>query len=102
MEAEQIKAMLEKSGLPVAYRYYRRPPPLPYLVWLEDSTDNFYADGLVYKKVRHIRVELYTDQKDPAAETRLENALAGLPWQKTWEEWIESEDFFQSIYEFEV
>ncbi len=102
MEAEQIKAMLEKSGLPVAYRYYRRPPPLPYLVWLEDSTDNFYADGLVYKKVRHIRVELYTDQKDPAAETRLENALAELPWQKTGEEWIESEDFFQSIYEFEV
>ena len=102
MEAEQIKEMLEKSGLPVAYRYYRRPPPLPYLVWLEDSTDNFYADGLVYKKVRHIRVELYTDQKDPAAETRLENALAGLPWQKTGEEWIESEDFFQSIYEFVV
>ena len=102
MEAEQIKAMLEKSGLPVAYRYYRRPPTLPYLVWLEDSTDNFYADGLVYKKVRHILVELYTDQKDPAAETRLENALAGLPWQKTGEEWIESEDFFQSIYEFEV
>ena len=102
MEAEQIKAMLEKSGLPVAYRYYRRPPPLPYLVWLEDSTDNYYAEGLVCKKVRHIRVEMYTGQKDPAAETRLENALAGLPWQKTGEEWIESEDFFQSIYEFEV
>lgn len=102
MEAKEIKALLEESGLPVAYRYYRRPPPLPYLVWLEDSTDNFYADGLVYKKVRHIRVELYTDQKDPAAETRLENALAGLPWQKTGEELIESEDFFQSIYEFEV
>ena len=102
MEAKEIKALLEESGLPVAYRYNRRPPPMPYLVWLEDSTDNFYADGLVYKKVRHIRVELYTDQKDPAAETRLEIALAGLPWQKTGEEWIESEDFFQSIYEFEV
>ncbi len=102
MEAKEIKALLEESGLPVAYRFYRRPPPLPYLVWLEDSTDNFYADGLVYKKVRHIRVELYTDQKDTAAEARLENALAGLSWQKTGEEWIESEDFFQSIYEFEV
>lgn len=102
MEAEEIKVLLETSGLPVAYRFYRQPPPLPYLVWLEDSTDNFYADGLVYKKVRRIRVELYTDQKDPAAEARLENALAGLPWQKTGEELIESENFFESIYEFEV
>ena len=50
MEAKEIKALLEESGLPVAYRYYRRPPPLPYLVWLEDSTDNFYADARLRKK----------------------------------------------------
>lgn len=102
MESEKIQKILLQSGLPAAYVAWKKPPAMPYLLWEETATDNFYADGRVCLKIRHIQVELYTEKKDEMAEQKLENALMGYPWQKTSESWIESEKFFQTIYEFEV
>lgn len=102
MESEQIQELLSSSGLPAAYGAWKKPPAMPYLVWEETATDNFYADGRVHLKVKHIQVELYTEKKDEAAEQKIENTLGDYPWQKTSETWIESEEFFQTIYEFEV
>lgn len=102
MTAEQITALLKSSGLPVTYGFWKKPPPLPYIVWLENGTHNFFADGKVLLRQSRVQVELYMEAKDPEAEQKLEITLQNLAWEKTSENWIESEKYFQSIYEFEV
>ena len=102
MTAEQITALLRTTGLPVAYQCFKGPVQLPYLVWMEKRTANFFADGTVYSRIRHVNVELYTAEKDPDTEASVEHALASFAWEKTEEIWLESEQCFENLYEFEV
>ena len=102
MTAEQITALLRTTGLPVAYQCFKGPVQLPYLVWMEKRTANFFADGIVYSRIRHVNVELYTAEKDPDTEASVEHALASFAWEKTEEIWLESEQCFENLYEFEV
>ena len=57
----------------------------------------------VYYRISEVRVELYTDQKDLAAERKMEDALdaAGVFYNKT-ETWIESEKLYEVLYSFEM
>ena len=102
MTAEQITALLRATGLPVAYQCFKGPVQLPYLVWMEKRTANFFADGTVYSRIRHVNVELYTAEKDPDTEASVEHALASFAWEKAEEIWLESEKCFENLYEFEV
>lgn len=105
MTINEIKALLASTDLPVVY--YAWPvgdvPALPYLVYLFPNSDNFGADDLVYKQVEALNVELYTSQKDPAAEAQVEAVLngAGIFWDKS-EAYIDSEHMQQVVYEMEV
>ncbi len=67
------------------------------------ESDNFSADGRVYLKVSVVHIELYTDEKSPAAEEALENLLSeyGIFYDKT-EVWIESESLYEVLYTFET
>lgn len=103
MTLEELKALLETSGLPVVYHAWPMggAPPLPYLCYLETGSRNFAADGRVYLPVRHLQIELYTSIKDPQTEDKVENALSSLFWEKT-ETWLDSEKCWQILYEIEV
>ena len=50
-----------------------------------------------------VRLELYTDRKDPDAEQNVETALdaAGIFYNKT-ETWIDSEKLYEVLYTFEM
>lgn len=102
MSLNDIQTMLEASGLPVTYRSWpiKEAPPLPFICYLVSYSSNFMADGRVYCPIDHIQVELYTKHKDPDAEAAVEAALT-LPWQKT-EEYIDTEECYQILYEIEV
>lgn len=103
MKCSEIKKILETTGLPVAYRAFEEnaAPPLPYICFLEASSDNFCADGQVYAEISNIQVELYTKQKDEAIEDKVKEALSSFAWQKT-ETYIESEKCYQILFELEV
>ena len=51
MSLEEIKKLLETTGLPVAYRAFPvgNAPPLPFVCYLFSSTNNFNADDAVYQ-----------------------------------------------------
>ena len=74
------------------------------LVWIVRGTDNFFADGQTYHKIKELDIELYTDEKDWALEEKLEGILDkyGIPWQQTASEWLETEKMWESLYEMEV
>ena len=103
MNLEDVKKLLDSTGLPVTYYAWpeEKAPELPYICYLVAYSNNFSADGTVYAPVNHLQVELYTEQKEPQTEERVENALSSLFWQKT-ETYIESEQCYQIMYEIEV
>ena len=85
----------------VAYRQFEEDaaPALPFIVYYEDSTDNFKADNKVYQKRRNIVVELYSQEKDVTSEELIEKLFDDneIPWDKI-EEYIDSEHMYMVSY----
>ena len=87
MTLEQIKGILDETELPVSYQDFPdgEAPAMPYITFEDTDSNNFHADGIVYAKVVHIEVTLWTKDKDTDSETLLENALleSGITWEKS-------------------
>lgn len=108
MDISDVRAVLAETGLPVVYRGpspsgETMPPPLPRIVWSAEGANVFYADGIAYYVSGEVAATLYTAEKSPALEGRVEQVLdgAGIAYAKT-EYWDESEKAYEIRYEFEV
>lgn len=95
-----LKEFLEQTGFPVTYHHWKKPPDLPYLVYLFTDSDNFGAEDRVYIKGDNYDVELYTDKKDTASEKIVEDLFDeyDIYYEKS-EVYIESEEMYEVIYE---
>ena len=100
---EQMKSLLDETGLPVCYYAWPegKAPSLPYICFLTAYSNNFGADDVVYYPVDHYQIELYTRHKNPEAEGKVEKALSSFFWEKT-ETYLDTERCFQILYEVEV
>lgn len=100
---KDIEALLENTGLPVAYRSFPENivPPLPYICYLNPYDNNFSADGQVYMEIKHLQIELYTKMKEPNTEERVKKAISNFFWERT-ENYLDSEECYQIIFELEV
>ena len=100
---EIVLLLAQLTGIPYAYSHFAEgeAPDPPFICYLCPGSDNFSADGKVYKKINEVRIELYTDKKEPATELRLETVLdnADIFYNKT-ETWIESEKLYEVLYTF--
>ena len=102
---EKIAHLLDQTGLPFAYHHFSEgeSPDPPFLVYLTPGSHNFSADGMVYYRVDQLDIELYTDEKSPVTEERVEEILRQhhIFYNKS-EVWIESERLYEVFYETEV
>ena len=105
MTIENLVEMLQELKIPFAYDHFAEgeSPEPPFICYLLTGSDNFAADGKVYFKINQVRIELYTDFKDPSLELRLENVLDehGIFYNKS-ETWIQSEKLYEVMYNFEI
>lgn len=105
MTLAQIKAALDAAGYPVAYHHFEegKAPGLPYVVYLAEIRP-MGADNTVYQQTAAVRVELYTDRKDPAAEQNVRNAMlaGGMYPASGGELYIDSEKMYMNVFESEV
>ena len=105
MTLDTFAVLLDGVGIPVAFRAFEQEnaKPLPFICWLYLNDEAFAADGVVYYAGRRVRVELYTEYVDAALEEKLETLLtqAELFFEKA-QEYIESEDCYQTSYEMEI
>lgn len=105
MSLSEFYAILRSTGLPVAYLAFPADncPEMPFITYQETGSDNFGADGKVYKKVRMIQIDLFTARKEPATEEILEDVLdeAGIFWNKT-QTVEENESCQRYTYTFEI
>lgn len=85
----------------VAYRAFPvgKAPALPFICYMATETNNFDADDKVYHVIQNVDVELYTAKKAEATEALIESKFGELNivWDK-YEEWIDSQEFYQITY----
>ena len=105
MTYQEIMTMMQEIGLPYAYDHFAEgeSPEPPFMVFLFPRSENFGADGKVYKKINVLHLELYTDTKAPNIENQVEAVLDqhGLFYDKS-EVWIAEERLYEVIYTMEV
>ena len=105
MMLEEFTGILDETGIPFAYDHFAEgeSPEPPFICYLLPGSDNFAADGQVYFRISEVRVELYTDRKDPAVEAKVEAVLdaAGIFYNKS-EVWIQSEKLYEVLYSMEI
>jgi len=108
MTQVELFQALKAIGYPVAYSLFvdtpQSPAPAPpFITYRFAYSSDMMADNINYAEISNFQVELYTAEKDPAAETAVQNKLKelGLPYSKT-ETWIDSEKLFQVIYEIQL
>lgn len=103
MTLEKLYSILKATGYSVAYSHFEVKTKLPFITYLVDGSSNFFADNKVYKKIKNIKIELYTAEKNLEIEENLERLLdENEIAYETDETWIESEKLFQKIYEVEL
>lgn len=103
MILSEFYKILDATGIPVAYQKFseRDAPDLPIIVYAVPYSNNFSADGTVYKKINHVQVDLYTKNKELETEDKVENALSSFYWNKE-EEYLDDERCYRIMYEVEV
>ena len=105
MSYEEINEMMLEMGLPFAYHHFSEgeSPKPPFLIFLSPGEHTFSADNLMYHSFKKLDIELYTDEKSPEAEQRVEEVLLqhNIFYTKT-ETWIESEKLYEVLYQMEV
>lgn len=80
-----------------------KAPPLPYLVYLLEESDDVFADGENYVPIQSVSMELYTTQKSRETEQLVEDCLRGngIRWAKS-EEYLDDEQCYEVIYDFQL
>ncbi|WP_368269916.1 hypothetical protein [Enterocloster clostridioformis] len=105
MTHEEVVQMIEEMGIPFAYHHFAEgeSPAPPFICFLFPDSENFAADNIVYAAFQNLNLELYTDEKDPELEARVEEVLNAheLFWEKS-EVWIETEKLYEVLYRMTV
>lgn len=98
-----VEELVTAAGIAERGSRFVKPPEGNYAVWFDDiDTDG--PDGTAPMIYRHaVTLELYTPRPDPDAEAALEQqmGLRGLHWVKYPRYWIQTEQLYQTIYEFD-
>lgn len=97
-----VKEILAAAGIKERGSRFAKPPAGTYAVW-KDDIDTDGPDNMPPRIFTHsVTVELYEPKKDDAAEAALEAQMGarGLHWTKQDRYWIQAEQLYQTIYEF--
>lgn len=103
MTLAQLYQALKSIGIPVAYRKFKEPKPLPFIIYMVTGKKNKKADNCNYWGVKLVDIELYSEQKDETLEELLESKLRelNLPCDPDEDE-IESDDMIVMTYSVEL
>ena len=98
MDEKEMKAFLDKTGLPVAYSHFSDNKKPPFLCFLSNKK----AEGCDNKNNLYrydYSVELYTEKKDITSEEKLEGLLnsAGISFSSE-TIWLEESNIFVTYY----
>lgn len=101
---EALKSILSLLEIPVAYNHFNTEQKLPYICFLEDTSDNTFADNKVYYEESTVMIELYSEIKDMTLENSLKTLLNSneIPYEKTMETYMDDERMYEVVYTIEL
>lgn len=104
MEIKELHTLLN-TVYPAAFWEFPKgkAPKMPFITYFEPNAENFGADNKVYYSGHRISVELYTLQRDIAAERAVEALFDArdIFWTKEVTH-LDDEDCYEAIYSVEV
>jgi hypothetical protein len=99
----ELCAALKTLGLPVAYSEFTASQEPPFICYVFQYSNDTMADNQNYIPISRFDIELYTANKDPALETRVQNLLKSLKLAYVKREaYIEEEKMRQILYEIKI
>ena len=106
MTYKEVNNMIASVGIPYAYNQFTGDDNIspPFICFLYDSYSNdLMADNINYQAIRPLTIELYTDNKDFALESRVEETLKAheLPFMRQ-ETYLDGEQMFMVIYDTQI
>lgn len=104
MNLQTLYNKLQTTGMPVAYMNFPSDShvKMPFITYNEAFTNNQRGDDTVYKKIRHMNVDLWTGEKDTDAEDTLEAVLSGIGFWEVTEIYEEEQAVYRRTYDFEI
>lgn len=102
MELSEIYTKLCTLGLPVAYLKFDRPQKLPFIAYFEAGTEIQGADGYNLYRRTEIRIEFYSEVKNPELERKIENLFRNVEIEKDGDTYLKEENMFMTIFSFET
>lgn len=101
MTPKELKKILKQAEVPCAYYRFEEKTKQepPFICYFFDGGEDFHADNINYFKIERLYIELYTDSKDFALESKLERILNenGMVFSKE-EDNIDSEHMHVTVY----
>lgn len=102
MSLEEIYEKLCMLGIPVAYLQFSKPQKLPFIAYLEAGTEIQGADNYnLYRRTR-IKIELYSEKKNPELERKIENLFRTVEIEKYKDIYLDDENMFMTVFEIET
>lgn len=105
MTYKEIATLVDGIGYPYAYYQFEKETAKepPFICFYYPGRDDMLADDTNYAQITELVIELYTDNKDFAAEAAVESALeaAEIVYEKD-ETYIDSERMYMITYTTEV
>ena len=101
---EEFTTEIQKYKIPMAEAEFAKSVNTPYGCYFRSADDVIHANGEPIYSITTIVVELYTERDDNQSERDFEQWLKDkdISFRKTERAYIESEKYYQTIYEIEL
>lgn len=99
---EEVYKKLKTVGIPVAYLKFDTPQELPFCVYYESNTDIRGADNLNMIRQTSITIELYSEEKIPELERKIEALFNDREIIKSEDIYIKDENMIEIVFEIET
>lgn len=101
MTLDELVKRLKEAGFDTAYKCFDHPPNIPFVAYLVPDESHWGDDTKNRLKRMSVKLELYTDRKDPKSEQIIEAFLDFAQFEKL-EDYISDEELYMVVYEFDI
>lgn len=102
MSLDEIYEKLCTLDIPAAYLQFRKPQKLPFIAYYEEHTVIEGADSYNLYRRTTIRIEFYSEKKNPELERKIENLFRTVEIEKYKDVYLDDEKMFMTVFEFET
>lgn len=101
---DEIKTLFDNCGITAREADFDKSKPTPYIAYYRSHENPIRANGRTIYTIIKMAAELYTKRTDTATEPILEKYFRdnGIVGKKSERVFVEGENYYETVYEFEL